>query len=367
MMALVLLFLGAATSQIVEHLAKPVSAAPLPDFRTMAREYGKVFRKAAENITPAVVNIVVFKKVENEAGVLEDELGLPFNFHHRKASELKQQGVGSGLIIDARHGYIMTNGHVVAAGTDWLIKLPDQREFEAELVGVDQPTDVAILKINASGLVQAKLGNSNSLEVGDWVLAVGNPYGLLEQTVTAGIISAKDRRGLGSSAFDDYLQTDAAINIGNSGGPLVNLDGDVVGMNTAIMSASGGFQGLGFAIPINRAKAIADKLIRDGSVIRGWISIETKDSRSKNGVPIETVPENGPAKVAGLKPGDVVTRFGGKPIHDTFELRDSVCSTEPGTRVRVEVKRGAEHRTLYVTVGTQPKDWGYRLAGHDRM
>jgi S1-C subfamily serine protease len=226
---------------------------------------------------------------------------------------------------------------------------------------------VAILKITADGLSAARLGNSNSIEVGDWVLAVGNPYGLLEQTVTAGIISAKDRRGLGSSAFDDYLQTDAAINIGNSGGPLVNLDGEVIGMNTAIMSASGGFQGLGFAIPINRAKGIADKLIRDGSVIRGWISIEIKDTKTRNGVAIDNVPENGPAKIAGIKPGDVVTRFGSKAIKDTFDLRDSVCATEPGTRVRIEVKRDGERHTLYVTVGKQPKDWGYHEAGHDRM
>src|SRR5262249_27537734 len=198
-------------------------------------------------------------------------------------------------------------------GTKWIVRLSDQREMEAKLIGTDPQTDVAVLQIPAENLTAAQLGDSDALEVGDWVLAVGNPFGLLEQTVTAGIISAKGRHGLGLSNYENYLQTDAAINMGNSGGPLVNLDGEVVGMNVAILSASGGYQGIGFAIPSNQFKEIARKLVASGKIVRGWLAVQTRDSKTSGAV-LEAVQMNGPAHKAGLLPGDVITRFGDRDI-----------------------------------------------------
>jgi serine protease Do len=192
--------------------------------------------------------------------------------------------------------------------------------------------------------------------VGDWVLAVGNPFGLLEQTVTAGIISAKGRHGLGLSNFENYLQTDAAINMGNSGGPLVNLDGEVIGMNVAILSASGGYQGIGFAIPSNQFKEIAQKLIETGKIVRGWIAIQARDAKGGGGAVLDAVMINGAAYKAGLRPNDTITHFGSREIRNASDLHDAVSTTKPGASVRVEFTRGGQKKYVQVTIDTQPSD-----------
>jgi serine protease Do len=297
-----------------------------------------------------------------------DAFGLPFYRHPKLKEGLTPRAAGSGFIFDSTNGYILTNNHVIAEGDSYVVRLPDKREIEARLVGNDPQTDVAVLKIDADKLTAATLGDSSQLEVGDWVLAVGNPFGLLEQTVTAGIISAKGRRGLGLSNYEDYLQTDAAINQGNSGGPLVNLNGEVVGINTAIFSRSGGYQGIGFAIPINQAKTIATKLINGGKVVRGWMGVEVKDLTAaedkrlglpeNTGAIVEGVYLRGPAQQAGLLPGDVLLSLDGKPVHNSSDIRDIVAEMDPGSKVELEVRRKDETKKLSVTLGIQPKDWG---------
>jgi serine protease Do len=321
-----------------------------------------MFRLAAKKVTPSVVNITVLKRTENSGNELSLE-DLSLAFHVQAKPALQPQGVGSGVIVDAENGYILTNGHVVAAGTNWVVRLGDKREFEATLVGVDLQSDVAVIKIKANHLSEAKLGDSDTLEVGDWVLAIGNPFGLLENSVTAGIVSAKSRHGLGSQ-YEDYLQTDAAINMGNSGGPLVNLQGLVVGLNTAIMSSSGGYQGIGFAIPINRVKAISHKLIHDGVVVRGWMDVRTRDVANvdSQGVSVEGVHTSGPGQKAGLKSGDMIVKYNGQQIHSSFELHDYVTATKPGSKVPLVINRDGATQTMQVIIGTQP-DESTQIAG----
>ena len=221
------------------------------------------------------------------------------------------------------------------------------------------------MKTLKKALTQATLGDSDSVQRGDWVLAAGNPFGMLEQSVTAGIISAKGRRGLGLNAYEDFLQTDAAINRGNSGGPLVNIDGKVIGVNTAIYSKSGGYQGIGFAIPINQANKIAEKLIKDRQVIRGWMGIvlkklaaeEAKQAGIKEdeGLLVDGVYRHGPAHQAGIRPGDVVLRFNGKPVLDGQDISHRVADMEPGKAVTLSVKRYRKTKDVEVILGRQPR------------
>jgi serine protease Do len=335
------------------------------DGKKIAIEQAEIFRNASKLIGPSVVNITTLQRVRfQEGGGLDfDDLGTPFYRRPRIKEGLQPLGHGSGFVFDAENGHILTNNHVVANGESFIVRLADKREIEAKLVGADPQTDVAVLKIDGAGLTAAALGDSNAAEVGDWVLAVGNPFGLLEQTITAGIISAKGRRGLGLSNYEDFLQTDAAINQGNSGGPLVNLNGEVIGINTAIFSRSGGYQGIGFSIPINQAKKIARKLIDSGSVQRGWMGVEVKDTlngpeKSDNGTLVDGVYLRGPAQQAGLLPGDTLLEIDGKAVHNASEMRDIVAEIEPGRKVDVRIKRKEETKSLTITIGAMPKDWG---------
>lgn len=349
------MFFGMAASRVSEYVlpsARILAAAPRTE--TAAGNQSEQFRLAAKHITPAVVNITVLKRTDEGSDLPINDLAISFHLR-RHSPAFEPQGIGSGFIIDSENGYVLTNSHVVTAGTNWTVRLPDKREFEASLVGMDAQSDVAILRINARNLKSAQLGDSDSVEVGDWVLAVGNPFGLLENSVTAGIISAKGRRGLGSE-YEDYLQTDAAINMGNSGGPLVSLDGQVIGLNTAIMSSSGGYQGIGFAIPINRVKAIVNKLVHNGVVTRGWLDLRAKDI-SLDGEPVVKVVgvhTKGPAEKAGLKSGDIILTYDGKDVRNCFDLHDLVADTEPGMQRAMEVRREGKRETLQITVGAEP-------------
>jgi serine protease Do len=360
--------LGVLLAKTLDHWVFPARADGA-NGKKAATEQAEIFRNASKLIGPSVVNITTLARVRfAEGGGLDfDDFGMPFYRRPRIKEGMQPRGLGSGFVFDAENGYILTNNHVVAGGEFFIVRLADKREVEAKLVGADPQTDVAVLKIEGFDLNAAALGDSDAAEVGDWVLAVGNPFGLLEQTVTAGIISAKGRRGLGLSNYEDYLQTDAAINQGNSGGPLVNLSGEVIGINTAIFSRSGGgYQGIGFAIPINQAKKIARKLIETGSVKRGWMGVEVKDTSSPEkgiaqadtGTTVEGVYLRGPAQQAGLLPGDVLLEIDGKPVRNAGEMRDLVAEMEPGRKVDVRIKRKDESKTISVTVGTMPKDWG---------
>lgn len=287
--------------------------------------------------------------------------------------EYKQIGLGSGVIIDSE-GYILTNEHVVGEADKITVTLPDGREFKGEVKGKDKRSDLAIVKINAHNLPVAKLGNSDNLRIGEWVIAIGNPFGFAlqnpEPTVTVGVISALHRslsRSLGRDRdYTDLIQTDAAINPGNSGGPLVNLKGEVMGINVAIFSTSGGYQGIGFAIPINKAKRIISKLIEGKKVLYGWLGVTVQDLTEdlakyfglpdKNGVLVAKVLENSPAQKAGIKESDIIRKFDNKPINNTRELVSIVSQTEVGRKVNVVVIRDKKEINLDVEIGSRPEN-----------
>ena len=286
--------------------------------------------------------------------------------------EFKQRGLGSGVIIDAE-GHILTNEHVVGEADKITVTLSDGREFKGELKGRDLRSDLAIIKINADNLPVAKLGNSNDLKIGQWVVAIGNPFGFAldntEPTVTVGVISAL-HRSLGrvlsrDRDYGDLIQTDAAINPGNSGGPLVNLKGEVVGINVAIFSTSGGYQGIGFAIPISSAKDVLKRLIEGKKILYGWLGVTvqnlTEDMAKyfglpdKNGVLVANVLENGPAQKAGLKEGDVIKEFDGKTINSVKDLIGLVSKTDVGKKVKVIAARDKKQMDFFVEIGERPE------------
>ena len=287
--------------------------------------------------------------------------------------EYKQVGLGSGVIIDPA-GYILTNQHVVDEADKITVTLPDGREFKGEVKGQDQRSDLAIVKINARNLPIAVLGDSDNLRIGQWVVAIGNPFGFAlqnpEPTVTVGVIGAL-HRSLGRTLsrerdYSDLIQTDAAINPGNSGGPLVNLKGEVVGINVAIFSTSGGYEGIGFAIPINSAKRIITHLIEGKKIIYGWLGVTVQDLTEdlskyfglpdKNGVLVAKILENSPAQKAGIKEGDIIKQFDNKPINNTKELLSMVGKSEVGRRVKIVVNRNKKELALEAEVGERPKD-----------
>ncbi len=301
------------------------------------------FSELAEKVRSGVVNIQVKKTVKN---VGFGDFFAPFS-KEMPGHGHEQQGVGSGFVMSA-DGYILTNNHVVGDADQIKVKIVDGKEYEGKVVGQDPKTDLALVKIEgASDLEALKLGNSDELKVGNWVVAVGSPFGL-DQTVTAGIVSAKGR-AIGSGPYDDYIQTDASINPGNSGGPLLNTAGEVVGINTAIYSQSGGNVGIGFAIPINMAKQIAMQLKEKGHVTRGWLGVviqritpelaKSFGLKEEKGALVSQVVEGGPADKAGIETGDVIVQFDGKEIADSNDLPRAVAAIAVGKTVNVKVLR----------------------------
>ena len=277
--------------------------------------------------------------------------------------DYKSQSLGSGFIISS-DGYILTNAHVVSSADEVIVKLSDNREFKAKIIGADKRTDVALVKIEATGLPKVTIGDPSKLKVGEWVAAIGSPFGL-ENTMTAGIVSAKGR-ALPQENFVPFIQTDVAINPGNSGGPLFNLNGEVVGINSQIYSRSGGSMGLSFAIPIDVAIDVSNQLKTSGKITRGWLGIAiqeiTKDlaesfgMKNTNGALVAGVEKNGPADKGGLEAGDVILKFDSKPITTSADLPRAVGSTKPGKIVPVEVLRKGSVKTLNIGVGEMPSD-----------
>jgi len=328
-------------------LAAPVDPppeAPVGEGMAFARALSNAFKAAADAIAPSVVHIMT----ESEQEVVRrDVFGRPVR--GRQVS----RGLGSGVVVRA-DGIILTNNHVVRGATSLTVRLSDGREAKAQIVGTDEATDLAVLRVvDGDGLSfhAAAFGDSDAIGVGEWVIAAGSPFGL-SQTVTAGIVSAKGRTGLSGNdadAFEDFIQTDAAINPGNSGGPLVDLDGRVVGINTAIFSRSGGSQGIGFAIPSNMARGVLESILANGRVIRGWLGVRWLDLRPEaldrlgvrqtGGVYIEYVEPGSPADEAGLREGDVIVTLNGAPAGDLRRLRSRVGVNPPGSTVRLGVLR----------------------------
>jgi len=342
------------------------------------RQIGKTFTKIAKKASPAVVSIKAEKPFVQDYFVMPDwPFAEPFDpfgddffdrFFRRPSPRRRQRKElrpvqGSGFII-SEDGYILTNNHLVGEAEKITVKLANKREFTAKLVGTDPESDVAVIKIDAKkDLSYLELADSDAIEVGEWVIAIGNPFGL-DHTVTAGIISAKGRSEVGLATFENYIQTDAAINPGNSGGPLLNLDAEVVGINTAIVSRSGGFIGIGFAIPINMAKAIYKELIDTGTVVRGFLGVNIQDldhdtaellglDKDTKGVVLPDVTEGSAADKAGIKPYDVIVEFEGDKIEKARELLDRVSSLKPGTKVKIVILRDGKRKTIIAELGSR--------------
>jgi serine protease Do len=373
-----------------------------------ARQLSQAFRDAAEQVLPAVVAIRVTPQVAMRERTLHpsaDQPGIKREFRFfgtpdellKQHPELKRffedmpggfpkgfpqmpdmprrpglgvpspqpRGLGSGVIFDS-DGLVLTNNHVVANGGKVMVKLHDGREFEAKKVFTDPKSDLAVVRIDGENLPVASLGDSDRAQVGDWVLALGEPFGL-EGTVTAGIVSAKSR-GIGITEREDFIQTDAAINPGNSGGPLINLDGEVVGINTAISSRTGGYQGIGFAVPVNLAKWVANQLVSEGKVRRAYLGVAiqpvTYQLSEHLGVPVQggvlvtDVMAETPAAKAGLKSGDVIVEFAGKPVRKTLQLQGVVERAKIGQAYPLVVVRDGARKRLSITLLEQPSNFG---------
>jgi serine protease DegQ len=316
---------------------------------------------AAQRATPAVVSITA-SKAPARSPHMQDPW-FRFFFGGQDQQRRQQIGLGSGVIVSPE-GYLLTNNHVVEGADDIEVQLTDGRRGTAKLVGTDPETDVAVLKIELDKLPTITFGSADTARVGDVVLAIGNPFGV-GQTVTSGIVSALGRNQLGINTFENFIQTDAAINPGNSGGALVDVQGNLIGINTAIYSRSGGSMGIGFAIPVSTAKQVMEGLIREGQVTRGWIGVEPRDLTPeiaetfnlpiKQGVLITGVLQDGPASRGGLKPGDVVVKVGPADVVNTAQLLTAVAELKPATQAVIGVQRGERALELTVMVAQRPR------------
>jgi serine protease DegQ len=323
---------------------------------------GGSYRAAAARAMPAVVNIITSKKPKRgKHPLLRDPFFKKF-FGEREDSDDDESSLGSGVIVSAQ-GYILTNNHVVEAADEIEVVLADGRKAAAKLVGTDPETDLAVIKITLEKLPVIVLGQAEQAQVGDVVLAIGNPFGV-GQTVTMGIISALGRNNLHINHFENFIQTDAAINFGNSGGALVDAGGNLLGINSAIYSQSGGSVGIGFAIPVSTAKNVMEAIIKTGHVVRGWIGVESQEItpelaasfglQRQSGAIIAGVVRNGPADKGGVKPGDILLSVDGKPVADTNSMLNLIAQLVPGGKAKMTVLRKNKETTLNVTVGKRP-------------
>lgn len=348
----------------------------------------KAFVNVVKEAKPAVVHIRVEQtsQVNNQYQKYSEEFfnhpffeqffGPQFRQQQKQPQQRKTHGQGTGFII-SKDGYILTNNHVVDSADTITVILSDEKEYEAELIGADPQSDVALIKIDTGkNLPTLPLGDSDKLEVAEWVIAIGNPFGL-SQTVTVGVVSAKGRNRVGLNDYENFIQTDAAINPGNSGGPLLNVRGEVVGINSALFSRTGGYMGIGFAIPINMVKTIEDQLHNHGSVTRGWLGVVIQDVnkdlaesfglKEVKGILISDVQEDSPADKAGLAQGDVIMKLQGVELKDVSDLRNRIALILPGTKVPVDVIRDGKNKTISVAIGKQPEDFGSGLSSPSKM
>lgn len=360
-----LVSIGGAVSPPIENRS---SAEPSPS----GIEPVQIFAEVSGKVTPAVVNISTTRRSAEGNERLEE---FPFsndpffkrffgdrNFQRPEIP--RERSLGSGVIVDPQ-GYIITNDHVVSKADEIKVVMNDQREFKGKLIGSDPKSDLALIKVEGKDLPTVPWGNSAGLRTGEYVLAVGNPFGL-NQTVTMGIVSAVGRANVGIADYEDFIQTDAAINPGNSGGALVNVRGELIGINTAIFSRSGGYMGIGFAVPSDMAKSVMDSLVKTGTVRRGWIGISIQEVTpglakefglsDPKGALIGDVMPKSPAEQAGLKRGDVIVEFNGKEIKNTGQLRNLVASTPIGNKAKLKVLRDGREKELEVTLDEQSKE-----------
>ena len=334
-----------------------VAETPLPTLAPMIRK-----------VSPAVVNVATRGTVRDngaQSPLLQDPFFRRFFDTQRRGAPREHlfRSAGSGVIVDAREGYIVTNAHVVQNANEITVTLQDGRDVKAEVVGSDQPSDVAVLKVSAEGLAQMPLGDSSHLEVGDFVVAIGNPFGL-QHTVTSGIVSGLSRTGINPDGYEDFIQTDASINPGNSGGALVNLRGELIGINTEIISSNGANVGIGFAIPVNMARTVMDQLIKYGAVKRGQLGVSmytvTPDIAhslglaSAVGALVSQVVEGSPADKAGLRVGDVITSVNGQPVKSNSELRNAIGLMRVGDSMDIGLTRDGKPMRVTAVIAAVP-------------
>ncbi len=352
-------------------MALASDSAPVVKVSTPLLASNETFVKVAKEAMASVVNISATRKItQTPTNPLFDDpffrrfFGDEFERRRQQPRRQPEQGLGSGVIV-SEDGYIVTNNHVVEQADDMTVLLGDKRKFPAKLIGTDPKTDLAVIKIDATGLPTLDWGDSTLLEVGELVLAVGNPFGL-NQTVTMGIISAVGRANVGIVDYENFIQTDAAINPGNSGGALVNLQGQLIGINTAIFSRTGGYMGIGFAIPSQMVQGVMKSLIGHGKVIRGWLGVSIQelsqdmakqfDAPDTNGALVGDVISGSPAEKAGIERGDIIRTYAGVAVKDSTHLRTLVADTTPDSPVPLEVWRNGKAKTLSVSIGEMPKD-----------
>lgn len=332
---------------------------------------GQAMAEVVNAVRPAVVNISTTKIIRTP-GLQHPFFDDPFfrRFFGDDLNQLKKRkehrttNLGSGVIVD-RNGYILTNNHVIKGADEIIIKLSDKREFKGRVIGSDPKSDIAVIKIDADRLPVIRWGDSDRLRVGETVIAIGNPFGL-NQTVTSGIVSATGRANVGITDYEDFIQTDAAINPGNSGGALVNVRGELIGINTAIFSTSGGYQGIGFAIPSNMARAVMESLIKKGRVVRGWLGITVQqitpelarqfNLREEKGVLVADVTPKSPAERAGILRGDIILEFEGKEVNEPSILRNMAANAQPNSEVSIKLIRNNSTRNLKVLIAELPQE-----------
>ncbi len=329
---------------------------------------GQATAEIVAAVRPAVVNISTMRTIKVRGGenpFMDDPFFRRFfGDQFRAPKERKSANLGSGVIVDPQ-GYILTANHMIQGAEQIKVTLSDKREFKGTIVGTDAMTDIGIVKIEAADLPTITWGNSDKLRVGETVLAIGSPYGL-SQTVTMGIVSAVGRANVGIADYEDFIQTDAAINPGNSGGALVNVRGELIGINTAIFSTSGGYQGIGFAVPTSMAKAVMDKLIKQGKVVRGWLGVSIQgltqelakqfNLSDEKGVLVGDVIEGSPAEKAGLRRGDIIIEFEDKKVEEPYQMRNMVADTSPGQTLTLKIVRENKTEIKKVTVEELPSD-----------
>ena len=360
-----LMFVGAEYAALSQAAGSSMPAAAQPAV-PVAQQTGPGFSGVARAVTPAVVNITSragrTRDSQGSRNPMEDFFGSPFGPQGpREPRERHGGGMGSGVIVSP-DGYIITNNHVVDGAAELTVTLPDKREFKGKVLGTDPKTDLAVVKIDARNLPFVAWGDSSKLQVGDYVLAVGNPFGL-NSTVTLGIVSALGRGHMGITQYEDFIQTDAAINPGNSGGALINTAGELVGINTAIISQTGGYQGVGFAVPASMTKPVFESLVSNGKVVRGFLGIGIQDLnqdlaksfglKEPKGALVTNVAEESPADKAGIKQGDVIVAFQGSSIEDAAALQRAVARMPVGTKASLRVIRNGHEQEVITTIGEQ--------------
>lgn len=356
--------------------AESEQRAKLEETMATMKDFSEGFSAVAEYVTPSVVTVETEKTVRVDSRQFNpfgDFFGDNDPFQQffgaprgGQPQEQKLSGLGSGVIV-SEDGYVITNNHVIDNTDKIKVTLSNEKTYEAKLIGTDPRTDIAILKIDEKGLPAVKIADSDKIKVGQWAVAIGNPFSKqLSHTVTAGIVSGIARSSINSDTDVDFLQTDAAINPGNSGGALVNMTGELIGINAAILSKSGGYEGIGFAIPSNLAKSVMDQLIKNGKVVRGYVGVQMQDIseemakalslKEPKGAVVAAIMEDSPAEKAGLQQGDVITKVNGKSVENSAEIRKNIVNKNPGTSVDLGVIRDGKDMTIKVVLGEAPSE-----------